>query len=134
MYHVKKAGAIITSRQDAAKILLLYRGDHDDWSFPKGHIEPGEDARVAMIREIEEETGLSVEIQAALAPLTYSHKTGKQVDLEMYLVRSNDDTRLRPEHNYDKLRFVPFEEVEELLSYDNLKQYFRFIKPHLKQQ
>jgi 8-oxo-dGTP diphosphatase len=32
------------------------------WSLPGGHIEPGETARAAAVREVREETGLSVEI------------------------------------------------------------------------
>jgi 8-oxo-dGTP pyrophosphatase MutT (NUDIX family) len=128
MDEVKKAGAIVTSQQDDSKILLLYRGNHKDWSFPKGHIEPGEDSGAAMIREVKEETGLSVKLQATLPSMIYMHKTGKQVAMDMYLVSSNDDAQLHPEHDGDILKFVPLEEVENLLSYDNLKEYFRSIK------
>ncbi len=131
MSEVKKAGAIITSQQDNNKILLLYRGNHQDWSFPKGHIEPGEDSEAAMIREVKEETGLSVKLQAPLPSMNYTHKTGKQVAMDMYLVSSNDDTQLAPEHDGDILKFVPLEEVESLLTFDNLKEYFRFIKSQL---
>lgn len=131
MNEVKKAGAIITSHEDSAKILLLYRSHHKDWSFPKGHIEPGEDSEAAMIREVEEETGLSVELQATLPPINYVHKTGKQVSMDMYHVVSNNDKQLKPEHDGDVLKFVPLEEVENLLTYDNLKEYFRSIKPGL---
>lgn len=54
-----KAGAIV-SRNDGSEILLVYRAKHDDWSFPKGHIEEGENPEQAMRREVVEETGLTV--------------------------------------------------------------------------
>ena len=37
------------------------------WTFPKGHVEPGETPRRAAVREVEEETGYRCRI---LAPLT----------------------------------------------------------------
>lgn len=61
---IQKAGAIIVSKSDENKIVLLHSGKQNDWSFPKGHIEEGEDPTGAMIREIKEETGLLVESYA----------------------------------------------------------------------
>src|SRR5882672_11199642 len=36
------------------------------WTFPKGHLEPGETAEQAAVREVEEETGYRCEITAPL--------------------------------------------------------------------
>lgn len=38
-------------------LLLHYASGH--WSFPKGHVEAGEDEREAALREMDEETGIS---------------------------------------------------------------------------
>ena len=40
------------------KVLLIHRPRYDDWSFPKGKLDPGETHRQAALREVEEETGL----------------------------------------------------------------------------
>ena len=51
------AGVVVAREtEDGARLLLLraYR----DWDFPKGHVEPGEDALVAAVRETREEAGI----------------------------------------------------------------------------
>lgn len=54
-------GAVIT---DAAGRLLLIQRGHEPgkglWSVPGGRVEPGESDEQAVIREVREETGLSV--------------------------------------------------------------------------
>lgn len=121
----QKAGAIILSNIDKNKIALLYRGKQNDWSFPKGHIEDGEDSTCAMIREIKEETGLSIKILRELPELNYIHPSGDVISTKMFLVQSEDDTLLKLEFEIDDIKWVPINEVLSVLSYDNLKEYFK---------
>src|SRR3972149_3415713 len=52
------AGVIVFRRAPQPHYLLLhYESGH--WDFPKGHIEPGEEARETARRELKEETGIS---------------------------------------------------------------------------
>lgn len=51
------AGAIVF-RGDT--VLMIRVGSR--WSFPKGHLEPGETAKQAAVRETREETGISAEL------------------------------------------------------------------------
>jgi ADP-ribose pyrophosphatase YjhB (NUDIX family) len=44
------------------KILLVYEEDTDMWWTPGGRIAPDEDLHTACIREVDEETGLSVKL------------------------------------------------------------------------
>jgi len=52
------AAAIIIDEAD--KVLLQLRSDNHTWGPPGGGVEPGEEPAVAVIREVEEETGLIV--------------------------------------------------------------------------
>jgi len=44
------------------KVLLTRRADNGLWCLPGGHMEPGESAKEACIRETLEETGLTVDV------------------------------------------------------------------------
>jgi diadenosine hexaphosphate hydrolase (ATP-forming) len=54
---------------DRLLILERYNGV---WLFPKGHIDPGETAPIAAIREVEEESGLKARILEPLGETTYT--------------------------------------------------------------
>src|SRR5262245_22087495 len=43
------------------RVLLQRRDDNGRWGLPGGGVEPGESVRVAIVREVREETGLDVE-------------------------------------------------------------------------
>lgn len=60
----KSCGAVVFCRfpYDGIKILLVKNHNGRHWSFPKGHIESGEDEYATALREIKEETNLDVKI------------------------------------------------------------------------
>ena len=57
----RKGAFVIIS--DSNKIMLIKRRDFPVWDLPGGRIEKGETEEQAAIRETEEETGYSIEIQ-----------------------------------------------------------------------
>ncbi|HEX6135986.1 MAG TPA: NUDIX hydrolase [Longimicrobiales bacterium] len=52
------SGGVVFRRGADAFDFLLIRDPYDNWGLPKGHIEGGESAAEAALREVEEETGL----------------------------------------------------------------------------
>ncbi len=53
--------------QDKKQILLVKRRDLPVWVFPGGGLDEGEDPKKGVIREVEEETGLQVQIVRQIA-------------------------------------------------------------------
>jgi 8-oxo-dGTP pyrophosphatase MutT (NUDIX family) len=116
----RAAGAVIFRRSDRGIRLLVLRA-YRNWDFPKGMIEPGEDALAAARREVEEETGLADvgypfgdEFQETLP---YSgNKVARyylaETDVEKIALPVSPELG-RPEH--DEYRWVSFDEAEDLL-------------------
>ena len=57
----KSCGAVVFTRERGAIRYVLIRQRSGQYSFPKGHMEPGETEKQTALREIWEETGLHPE-------------------------------------------------------------------------
>lgn len=69
---IRAAGGVLWRVQDGAlQIALVHRPRYDDWSLPKGKLEPGEDELTAAVREIDEETGSMVSVSRQLRSISY---------------------------------------------------------------
>ncbi|MBO5997048.1 MAG: NUDIX domain-containing protein [Alphaproteobacteria bacterium] len=121
MSAVLKAGAVIFSKENPDKILVLYQEKHDDFSLPKGHLEAGETLKECAVREIKEETGLDIEILAELGVNFYSNNTDGQVETTYYIARSLDDNAVHPEIG-GSIYWLSIDQALEKISYENLRQ------------
>ncbi|MHB0927515.1 MAG: NUDIX domain-containing protein [Candidatus Nanopelagicales bacterium] len=72
-YDEFSAGGLVvdTERGAAAIIGRRDRRGRMVWSFPKGHLEQGESAEQAAVREVLEETGLSAVVHAPLGDIVF---------------------------------------------------------------
>ncbi|WP_406060494.1 NUDIX hydrolase [Streptomyces sp. NBC_01077] len=53
------------------EIALVFRPKWSDWSHPKGKLKPGEEARAAAVREVQEETGMTCALGVELPTVRY---------------------------------------------------------------
>ena len=89
---VRQAGAIVVRFDDDEPRLLLVtaRRNPKTWIFPKGHIEDGETAAEAAVREAREEAGVVGKALKSIGNLEFD--TGDEsIDVEYFLVSLEKD-------------------------------------------
>ena len=75
VYFHQGAGAVVVME---GRCLAIRRADRNEWVFPKGHLEEGERAEDAAIREVREETGLEIEILSPLGSSRFAFGSGRR--------------------------------------------------------
>jgi 8-oxo-dGTP pyrophosphatase MutT (NUDIX family) len=69
---IRAAGGLVwRASEHGRQLLLIHRKRYDDWSLPKGKLEPGESWPDAARREVTEETGYAVSFQEFAGVTTY---------------------------------------------------------------
>jgi 8-oxo-dGTP diphosphatase len=75
---VRAAGAVVWRvRQRRLQVALVHRSRYQDWSWPKGKLDPGEASVTAAWREVAEEIGHDVVLGMPLPALTYPLEDGR---------------------------------------------------------
>ena len=111
---VRAAGAIVVRD---GRVLVIHRPKHDDWGFPKGKLEEGEDEAAAAVRELEEEVGLRVRLGRQVGEAHYALADGRPKRVTYFLADADGDPRTLD--GVDELRWVTPEEARGLLSYEH---------------
>ena len=118
---VQAAGGVVTrnARDGTLEVLVVHRPRYDDWSLPKGKLEPGESFEDAARREIEEETGVRVELGAALPTTDYVDRHGRPKVVHYWRMTPVGETAWQPSDEVDETRWITVAEAGTLLSYEH---------------
>jgi len=118
---VQAAGGAVTrnARDGTLEVLVVHRPRYDDWSLPKGKLEPGESFEEAARREIEEETGVQVELGAALPTTDYVDRHGRPKVVHYWRMTPVGETAWQPNDEVDETRWITVAEAGTLLSYEH---------------
>lgn len=98
------------------------------WSLPKGHIEDGETAEQAAVREVEEETGIIGRVVAPLGTIDFwfvaedrrVHKT-----VHHFLLRALGGELSDEDVEVSEVAWVPLAELESRLAYADERRLIR---------
>jgi len=114
------------------RVLLVHRPRYDDWSFPKGKLDPGEHPTAAAVREVAEETGMNVRLGPPLSGQRYPVAGGRMKSVRYWTGRAvgdDDVSGYRPNAEIDDVRWVPYDDALDLLSYDRDRDTLREARP-----
>ena len=85
----------------------MHRPRYDDWSLPKGKLDPGERWEDAALREVEEEVGLRGRLGAELPPVRYRDNKGRDKAVRYWLMEPEDEAApFTPNDEVDEMRWV----------------------------
>lgn len=110
---IDAAGAVVwRMHKGRLQVLLIHRPRYNDWSWPKGKLEPGESAPDCAVREVAEETGEQVILGARLPGLSYRMANGvrKVVDYWAAQVAPSRTAAVRARTAYP---LAPASEIDE---------------------
>jgi ADP-ribose pyrophosphatase YjhB (NUDIX family) len=134
----ESAGGIVLNPLNEVAV-VSQRGD--SWSLPKGHLDPGEDARQAAEREIREETGITQLAFIRELGSYERYKIGKGGEgedtnelkrIHMFLYKTLQQALQPTDADNPEAKWVPIEEVSKLLTHPKDKEFFEGIKSALK--
>jgi 8-oxo-dGTP pyrophosphatase MutT (NUDIX family) len=78
-------GVTVVVRDDAGRVLLAQRADNHLWALVSGILDPGEEPAIAAVREVREETGVDVVVDALAAVSTTGETVYANGDRSSYL-------------------------------------------------
>lgn len=123
--------------RDGVEHVLLIRDPYRNWGFPKGHLEEGEDAPTAAIREVKEETGLDgLELGAELGSIDWHFRQGEVLVHKVcsfFLMRSSGgDPTPQLAEGITECQWLPLEQAMSRVAYENARAMIRAALQHLE--
>lgn len=122
---VRAAGGMVWRKTSpgGVEVVVVHRPKYDDWTFPKGKREMGEDDETCALREVEEETGLRCSLGPELPPASYTDHRGRPKKVRYWTMSVIDESvivepEFAPNAEVDELRWCDRDQAAALLSYD----------------
>ena len=110
------AGAIVYTKQNDQIRYLLIQDFHDNYGFPKGHLEKDETLAQAAVREIREEFDADIRVKEFLCTVEHEYDSFYLV-MDCFICELLDEKLVL--HDHSDLRMIdPYEEDVEWLPAD----------------
>jgi 8-oxo-dGTP pyrophosphatase MutT (NUDIX family) len=115
---VRAAGGVVwrSGPGNSVEYVVVHRPAYDDWTFPKGKVDPGETEEEAALREVAEETGMRCRLLRPLGTTSYLDRKGRAKVVYYYLMKAVSG-RFTPNTEIDEVRWLTVGPASELLTY-----------------
>jgi 8-oxo-dGTP pyrophosphatase MutT (NUDIX family) len=117
-------GVVYRGTEQGPEVVIVGRKDPGIWGLPKGTPNPGESIEQTARREVHEETGVEVEIEAQIDVIEYwfvraAIDTRFHKFVHFYLMRPTGGDVSRHDWEHDFVEWMPIEQAKALLTYHN---------------
>jgi 8-oxo-dGTP pyrophosphatase MutT (NUDIX family) len=119
---VSAGGVVYRRGQEGIEVVLCGRTSEGIWGLPKGTPDANESLEEAAVREVSEETGLRVVIEAKIGTIEYWFARGSvryHKFVHHYLMVATGGSLEDHDWEYDRVEWFPLEEACKTLSYGN---------------
>ena len=124
-------------KKSAIQSIVREPTSKERWTIPKGHIEPGETAKMTARREIEEETGLkNVSVLTWLGKIHFKYRRLDKLVLmttQVYLVQALDDQEIPEGEKWMKgINWFPFSKALDVIEYEDIEKLMLLAKKKIR--
>ena len=117
---VHAAGGVVTrGAGDGTEVLVVHRPAYDDWSLPKGKLDPGEDHEAGARREVLEETGVDAVITGPAGAVRYRDRRGRAKEVRYFTMQVRTSSPRAPDDEVDLVEWWPRTVALRQLTYDH---------------
>ena len=125
---VRAAGGVVTRAAGAGfEVLVVHRPQYNDWSLPKGKVDPGETDEDAARREVEEETGYSCALGEEMVTVRYIDRKGRHKQVRYWSMTVEGVVPWAPNDEIDEHRWISPAVAATLLTYEADRQLVRSL-------
>ncbi|MCJ7718187.1 MAG: NUDIX hydrolase [Anaerolineales bacterium] len=116
---IQAAGGIVWKKEgQEKKLAVVHRHKHNDWSLPKGKVDPEESWKKAALREVLEETGCVAKLKKYAGSISYLLNDKPKVVLFWHMdIEAMNLEKMNGE--VDEVRWLTVAEASELLDYQD---------------
>ena len=119
---ISSAGGVVINSK--SEIVICRRFSTDLWALPKGKIEFNETIEEAAVREVEEETGLLVEIRNFINSIEYTYYESLDnvyynKTVFFYLMKSVGGDFINHDNEFDDVIWVPKHETSDKMTFES---------------
>ena len=122
--HESAGGVVLRPDGDAVEVVLCGRKDPRLWALPKGTPDQGESREETALREVREETGLSVEALGYIGNISYwfvksSERVRCHKTVHYFLMNATGGDTAHHDHEFDEVGWFSVGDALAAMTYGN---------------
>ena len=128
----KSAGAVLYTIIDNKINYLISLDFHNNWGFPKGHLENDETEIEAALREIKEEVGIDAKIDSNYRKeLVYVMPNGIEKHSIYFIGKFLNQIPSKQLEEVQDIKILSYNQTLDILTFDSMKQVLKEVNSYL---